>query len=81
MASTVTKLLGHVTFSTRNRMPLISPDVESDLYAYVGGICRRLDSPLLAMGGVADHVHLLVSLSKNIALSDFMLEVKRDSSK
>ena len=62
-------------------MPLISPDVESDLYAYVGGICRRLDSPLLAMGGVADHVHLLVSLSKNIALSDFMLEVKRDSSK
>lgn len=81
MASTVTKLLVHVTFSTRNRAPLITPGVEPDLYAYVGGICRRFDSPLLAMGGVADHVHMLVSLSKNIALSAFMLDVKRDSSK
>jgi putative transposase len=81
MASTLTKLLLHVTFSTKDRAPLLPADIEADLYAYIGGICRRLESPLLAMGGTADHVHLMVSMSKNIALAQLMLEVKRDSSR
>ena len=81
MASTLTKLLAHITFSTKHRDALIPEAIESDLYAFVGGICRRLESPLLAMNGTANHVHMLVSLGKTIALSDLMLEVKRDSSK
>ncbi len=81
MASTLTKLLVHVTFSTKNRQALIEPGIEPELYAYIGGICRRMESPLLAMGGVADHVHMLVSLGKGTALSELMLNVKRDSSK
>jgi putative transposase len=81
MASTLTRVLIHVTFSTRLREPLIPEALEADLYAYAGGICRRLESPLLAMGGTADHVHMLVSLSKKVALSDLLMEVKRDSSK
>jgi REP element-mobilizing transposase RayT len=40
-----------------------------------------MQSPLLAMGGTKDHVHLLLSLSKAVALSDLMLEIKRDTSK
>lgn len=81
MASTLTKILLHITMSTRNREPLIAPDAETSLYAYIGGICRRMDSPLLAMGGTADHVHMLVSMAKTISLSDLMLNIKRDSSK
>lgn len=81
MASTLTKLLLHTTFSTKERRELIAPAIEADLYAYVGGICRRMESPLLAMGGTANHVHLLISLSKNVALSNLMLNVKRDSSR
>lgn len=81
MASTLTKLLIHITFSTRDRAALIPPSIESDLYSYIGGICRRMDSPLLSMGGIADHVHMLVSLGKTIALSDLMLNVKRDALK
>ncbi len=81
MASTLTKLLIHITFSTKHREPLISESAEPDLYAYIGGICRRMDSPLHAMGGVSDHVHLLVSLGKTVTLSDLMLNIKRDSSK
>jgi len=81
MASTLTRLLIHITFSTKNRIALIPEAIEPDLYAYIGGICRRMESPLLAMGGVADHVHMLVSLGKTVALSDLMLNVKRDSSK
>jgi putative transposase len=81
MASTLTKLLVHITYSTKNRAALIPGAIEADFYAYVGGICRRMESPLLAMGGAADHVHMLVSLGKTAALSDLMLNVKRDSSK
>jgi REP element-mobilizing transposase RayT len=81
MASTLTKILVHIAFSTKNRAPLIPVDIEPELYAYIGGICRRADSPLLAMNGTMDHVHMMVSLGKTVALSDLMLEVKRDSSK
>lgn len=81
MASTLTKILLHITYSTKNRAPMIPAEVEPDLYAYIGGICRRLDSPLLAMNGTRDHVHMLVSLAKTVALSDLILNIKRDSSK
>jgi REP element-mobilizing transposase RayT len=81
MASTLTKLLIHVTFSTKSRAALIPEAIEPDLYAYIGGICRRMESPLLAMGGVPDHVYMLMSLSKTVTVSDLMLNVKRDTSK
>ncbi len=81
MASTLTKLLLHVTFSTRHRDNLIDPGMEPELYAYIGGICRNMHSPLLAMGGTANHVHMLISQSKTVTLADIMLNVKRDSSK
>lgn len=81
MASTLTRLLIHITFSTKHRAPFIPQHVEEHLYAYCGGICRNHESQLLKIGGTADHLHLLVSLSKNIALSNFMLHLKRDSSK
>jgi REP element-mobilizing transposase RayT len=80
MASTLTQILIHITFSTKNRIDLVPPELEPDLYAYTGGICRRLKSPLLAMNGTANYVHMYVSLSKNIALANLMLELKRDTS-
>jgi putative transposase len=80
MASTLTRILLHITFSTKKRAPLIPAAIEPDLYAYIGGICRRMESPLLAMGGTPDHVHMMVSLGKTVAVSDLMLEAKRDSS-
>jgi putative transposase len=81
MASTLTKILLHITFATKSRAALIPGAIEPDLYAYIGGICRRVESPLLAMGGTGDHVHMMVSLGKTVALSDLMLDIKRDSSK
>jgi putative transposase len=81
MAQTLTRLLVHTIFSTRNRANLIKPDLEPDLHAYMGGICRNLDSPLLAAGGTANHVHLLISVSKNISLADLLRDVKKDSSR
>lgn len=69
-----------MVFSTKAREDLITADVEPDLFAYIGGICRGHGCTLLAAGGTANHAHLLVSFSKTLAVSDLLLEIKRDSS-
>lgn len=81
MAQTLTRLLVHIVYSTRNRADLILPHLEPDLYPYIGGICRAHGCALLAGGGTANHCHLLVSLSKTLALSDLVMDIKKDSSK
>lgn len=81
MAQTLTRILLHIVFSTKNREPTIAPSVEPELHKYLGGIARNLGSPALAIGGVADHVHLLVSLSKTLAVAELLQNLKKDSSK
>src|SRR5436853_7053250 len=80
MAQTLVSLTVHVIFSTKNREPLITPETEPELFAYVGGILKNHESRLLDAGGTADHVHLLVSRSKNLSLSPMMKDVTEDSS-
>src|SRR5882724_11029361 len=80
MSQTLTSLLVHIIFSTKNRVALITPEVEPDLFAYIGGILKNNESRLLDAGGTSDHVHLLVSQSKNIALSALLQEMKQGSS-
>ena len=60
---------------------MITPEVEPELYAYMAGTMKNLDSRCLAAGGTNNHVHLLISPSKNVALSRLMEEIKKSSSK
>ena len=80
MAQTFVSLLVHVIYSTKNREPFISPSIEPELFAYMGGILKNQNSRLLDAGGTADHVHLLISQSKNVSLSSLMKDLKKDSS-
>jgi putative transposase len=80
MAQTFVSLMVHVIFSTKNREPLITPAVEPELFAYIGGILKNHESRLLDAGGTSNHVHLLVSQSKHLTLSSLMKDVKKDSS-
>ena len=77
----LTSLLVHIIFSTRNREPLIPPADEPALFAYLGGIVRNHGCALMAANGTADHVHLLISMSKSVALADLLLAIKRDTSR
>ena len=81
MAQTLVSLYVHIIFSTKHRADLILPAIENDLFAYLGGIANNNQAKLLAAGGTENHVHLLVSTSKNIALSELVGDLKRDSSK
>ncbi len=80
MAQTLVSLYVHVIFSTKNRANLITPEIEPDLFSYIGGILNNNKSKLLAANGTADHIHLLVSLYKNLGLSELVGDIKRDSS-
>lgn len=68
MAQTLVRILVHSIFSTKDRASLIRPDIESELHAYLAGIAKNLDSPCLAVNGTGNHVHMLVSQSKNLYL-------------
>jgi putative transposase len=81
MANTYTSLHFHLVFSTKNREPWIRPEIESQVWSYLGGICRAHGVKALHIGGVDDHVHLLVGLPPTIALSDWMKRLKGESSK
>ncbi|MBS1790787.1 MAG: IS200/IS605 family transposase [Acidobacteria bacterium] len=81
MAQTLTSVLVHLVFSTKHRADLITPEIEPTLFAYIGGILHQEKSVLIASGGTMNHVHLLISQSKNVALSDLVREIKQSSSK
>jgi putative transposase len=70
----------HVIFSTKNREPLILPDWASRLYEYIGGIARAKNCVLTSAGGMPDHLHLLLSLCKQISVSDIIRDIKSNSS-
>ncbi|MBN1515172.1 transposase [Candidatus Sumerlaeota bacterium] len=72
----------HIVFSTKNRAAFLSDSgIRQEMHAYLGGACRDSDSPSLAVGGVADHVHILCRLSKHLAIVNFIRDIKRESSK
>ncbi|HLJ53577.1 MAG TPA: IS200/IS605 family transposase [Chthonomonadaceae bacterium] len=71
----------HFVWATKDRLPLITEAIERDLFRCVRGICQDLRCDCLAIGGVDDHVHLLVSLCSTVALGRVMKEVKGGSSR
>jgi REP element-mobilizing transposase RayT len=81
MANTFTALHYHVVFSTKHRHPWLRPDAEEDVWRYLGGICRSHGIKALQIGGLEDHVHLLLGVPPTHALSDVVKRIKGESSK
>ena len=71
---------GHIIFSTKDRLPLITPEIEPRLYEYLGGILRASDATLLEINGTPDHIHILLRETKSTADQDFLKHLKGDSS-
>lgn len=80
MPGTFTSLHYHLVFSTKDRIPMIQAELQPRLYEYIGGIVRSLNAFPDEIGGMPDHIHLLVRIPPTIALSDFMRVVKSKSS-
>jgi REP element-mobilizing transposase RayT len=81
MGQSLVKNYVHIIFSTKYREHLISQAIENELYAYLAGICYKLECTPVKVGGHTDHIHILCMLSKKIALMKLLQDVKADSSK
>jgi REP element-mobilizing transposase RayT len=80
MSSTYLSLHYHLVFATKNREPTLAPSWRVRLHEFLGGTVRGLEGVSEGVGGVADHVHLLVSLRATHCLADFMRELKKATS-
>ena len=82
MSQSLAKVYLHLVFSTKNRSPFLDDrSIRLELHRYLGGICRNLESPPLCVGGVKDHVHVLVQFGRSLSISECVKEIKKDSSK
>lgn len=81
MSQSLSSVLVHLVFSTKNREPFITPKVEAELHPYTAAIFRSLKSPSLAIDGTTDHVHILFSLARVVTIADIVEEVKTSTSK
>ena len=73
--------LMHCVFSTKERRKLITPEMQQRLWPFIGGISKENGMKALAIGGIADHVHLLLSLPATMPIAKAMQLVKGGSSK
>ncbi len=80
MANTFTSLHYHVVFSTKNREPWLRQDIETRVWSYLGGIARENAMKPLLIGGVDNHVHLLLGVPPSLAISKAVQLIKGGAS-
>lgn len=81
MPQSLSYLLTHIVFSTKDRAPVLDPVARPALHAYLATVARNVDCECFRVGGVADHVHLAVRLSRTITMAQLIEEMKTSSSK
>jgi REP element-mobilizing transposase RayT len=81
MSQSLTKVCLHITFSTKDRYPFIDGEIEQELWAYIGGVCKALDCNPICVGGYRDHIHVCCLMSRNITQAKLLEEIKKGSSK
>ena len=80
MGSTLHNILLHIITSTKHREPYITEDIRERLYQYIGGTVRGEGGILIEIGGVEDHIHMLVKWRTDATIADLMRDVKGGSS-
>jgi REP-associated tyrosine transposase len=81
MPQSLSKVIVHIAFSTKNREPFLDLDVRPRMHAYLATICRDLGAELVRVGGVADHVHVVVTLPRTVSQAQLVEQMKKASSK
>ncbi len=82
MSQSLSQLYIHIVFSTKHRHPYLADNQLRDrLYQYINKICIHYQCHLLAVGGISDHIHLLISLNKKISASKIIEKIKTSTSK
>jgi REP element-mobilizing transposase RayT len=81
MPQSLSNVLLHIIFSTKNRHPIIDKIIQPELYAYMTSIFASCGSYIHKIGGVDDHIHIFCSLPRTLSISNLLEEIKKNSSK
>jgi REP element-mobilizing transposase RayT len=81
MPQSLSLVILHVIFSTKERQPFINAEVQPKLHAYLATVARNADCEAYRVGGVDDHVHLAIRLSRTITIAELVETLKTSSSK
>jgi REP element-mobilizing transposase RayT len=81
MAHTYTSLFYHIVFSTKYRVRYIRPEIEQQVWEYMGGVMRQHKLTALQIGGIDDHIHALIMALPTLAPSQIVQYLKGGSSK
>ncbi|MBI2679342.1 MAG: IS200/IS605 family transposase [Candidatus Koribacter versatilis] len=81
MAQSFTCVYLHIIFSTQQRLPLIAREKQEKLWSYIGGILKNHRMKGIAIGGMEDHIHVLVSVSSEVSVAKVVNLIKSNSSK
>jgi len=81
MANTFSQIYIQVVFAVQGRQNLISAQWKEELYKYIAGIVTNHGQKLIAIGGVSDHIHILIGLKPNFEISKLVREIKANSSR
>jgi len=81
MPQSLARILVHLIFSTKNREPFLSTDLQAELHPYLSAVLNNDGCPAIEVGGVEDHVHLLFGLSRTLTIAQVVENVKTSSSK
>ena len=80
MAQSLSKVLLHIVFSTKNRQKTIPKHLRAKLHAYLAGVCRSKGSEAYRVGGTDDHVHIACTLPRTLTMAKLVEEIKKPSS-
>mgnify|MGYP000887653131 FL=1 len=81
MSQSLSCVLLHIIFSTKDKYPFIQPDIETDLFSYTAAIARKQGCPAIIINGMPDHIHVFCNLSRTITIAQLVEEVKTSTSK
>jgi putative transposase len=81
MPQSLSNILIHLVFGTKLRHPYINDEVQKELYDYMTGIAKAYHVFVHEIGGIEDHVHILISLPRVLTVSKLVEELKKGSSK
>ena len=81
MADTYTQLYIHIVFSVKGRQPLIPKKHKTELHKYINGIITNKKQKLIQIHSMPDHIHILVGITPDTAISNLVRDIKANSSK
>jgi putative transposase len=81
MPQSLSKVVLHIIFSTKNRQAWLGREVRPRMHAYLATICRDLGAEVVCVGGVSDHVHIVTTLPRTVSQAQLVEQIKKTSSK